>query len=107
MTKNLTVEDIGHGPSLCLFLDGVPVDDAVRAEGHEPNGYFWQGVAEFVRGDLSSRLEFDCEGSMFAAYGDAELLEQLATSMEPIFNNAEKAVEVIRSASATGFEFDD
>jgi len=53
MTKDLAVEDIGHGPSLCVFLDGVPADDAVRAEGHEPNGYFWQGVAEFVRGDLS------------------------------------------------------
>jgi len=44
---------------------------------------------------------------MFVAYGDADLLEQLATSMEPILNNSEKAVEVIRSASAAGFEFDD
>ena len=43
MKQVLTVEDIGFGPCICAFLDGVPVDDAIRDEGHEPNGYFWQG----------------------------------------------------------------
>lgn len=107
MAKSLNVEDIGYGPSLCVFLDDVPADDAVRAEGHEPNGYFWRGVAEFIRGDISRRLNFDPEGSMFVAYGDAALLEQLAASLTPVFNDPARAVEVIHAARAVGFEFDD
>lgn len=107
MERIVTVEDIGYGPTICVFLNGVPADEAIRSEGHEPNGYFWQGVAEFVRGDLSSQLEFDCEVSMFVVLGDAELLTQLATAMEPIFADSGRAVEVIRSAKRAGFEFDD
>lgn len=107
MKQVLTVEDIGSGPCICAFLDGVPVDDAIRDEGHEPNGYFWQGVAEFVRGDLFPDLEFDCEGSMFVVYGDEAKLTQLASTMEPIFTDPTRTVEVIRAARSAGFEFDD
>lgn len=99
--------DTGDGSRIVVDLDDVPVDDAIRATGHEPNGYFWQGVAEFLCADISPHLEFDPEGSLFAVSGQLALLEQLARTLEPVFNDTARALEVINAAEAAGFEFDD
>jgi hypothetical protein len=40
--------------------------------GHEPNGYFWEGVARYLAEApaLADRILYDPEGSMFYAYAE-------------------------------------
>jgi len=57
--------------SLTFACGNLPADVAVFAAGHEPNGYFWEGVAEYLAGGLLAQLELDPEADLFCARGDA------------------------------------
>jgi hypothetical protein len=51
--------------------------------GHEPNGYFWAGVAQLLvdtdAPHLRGRFNYDPEGGMFVAHGsDRPALDELA-----------------------------
>lgn len=93
----------------CLTFDcgDLPVDEAVSARGHEPNGYFWEGIASFTAADIVDAVELDSEGSMFSVTGTRSDLEQLQTVMEPLTKDPKAIEEVMRRAEAEGFEFDD
>jgi len=60
--------------SLCLDAGSTAVDDAIGQLGHEPNGYFWEGVVRWLLANddearpLGGRFDFDPEGGMFVAY---------------------------------------
>jgi hypothetical protein len=54
------------GSSCLLFGCGdLPADAAVLAAGHEPNGYFWEGVLQYLAGGLLTQVELDPEAGMF------------------------------------------
>ncbi len=109
----LTLTDLGDlGFSLRLECGSTPVDDAINAEGHEPNGYFWQGVAEVVCASrapqLVEQVEFDPEGSAFFAYAsDPDPLRELGELLAEVANDSSVLASVIADARGRGFEFDD
>lgn len=98
--------------SLLLVAGVTPVDDDIAELGHEPNGYFWQGVAEFLIAaqatGLAGRVDFDSEGGMFCAYGaDHAALKELGTLLTAVANDAARIRDLVAQASDAGFEFDD
>ncbi|CAM3761702.1 Imm51 family immunity protein [Tsukamurella ocularis] len=94
--------------SLILVAGGTPSDDAVAALGHEPNGYFWQGVAERILPEqMRTGIRFDSEAGMFSARSDKETLVILGSEMARIVNDPARLREVVAAAEADGFVFDD
>ena len=97
---------------LTLDAGTTDVDDVVEELGHEPNGYFWEGIAQLIVASeasaLAGRFSYDPEGGMFCAYGsDRGALEELATRMTAVATDAERVRRLVALAEATGFEFDD
>ncbi|MFD9827897.1 Imm51 family immunity protein [Tsukamurella tyrosinosolvens] len=95
--------------SLILVAGGTPSDDAVVALGHEPNGYFWQGIAERILPErILAVIDFDSEAGVFAARSsDAETLVVAGWAMASVVNDPARLREVVAAAEADGFVFDD
>jgi hypothetical protein len=98
--------------SLLLDAGTTDVDDLIEQLGHEPNGYFWEGVAQFLVNtevpELEGRFSYDPEGGMFCAYGeDRGALEELADRMGAVAEEGDRMRQLIASAEANGFELDD
>ncbi len=98
--------------SLLLDAGDTAVDGLVEELGHEPNGFFWEGVAQFLIGEeapeLDGRVELDPEAGMFCAYGnDRAALERLGTLMAAVANDEEGMRNLLEAAEENGFEFDD
>ncbi|MCP2337743.1 Imm51 family immunity protein [Actinomadura rupiterrae] len=98
--------------SLLLYAGSTDVDELVQELGHEPNGYFWEGVAQFlVRTEapsLADRFDYDPEGDTFCAYGDDRpALEELALLMSETATTPSRMRSLITAAKAADFEFDD
>nr|WP_239135070.1 Imm51 family immunity protein [Streptomyces sp. SID12488] len=85
----------------------MAADDAVVAAGHEPNGYFWEGLVRFAWPDIAERLDFDSEAGMFCAVGSSSDLARLQTAVESVITNPEVVRDIIARAETAGFEFDD
>ncbi|MFF3787760.1 Imm51 family immunity protein [Streptomyces sp. NPDC001933] len=103
----LTLHDFDGEHSLTLAAGGLAADAAVVAAGHEPNGYFWEGLVQFAWPDLAERLDFDSEGGMFCALGSLSDLTQLKATLEPVISNSSAVREIVARAETAGFEFDD
>ncbi|WP_405143219.1 immunity 51 family protein [Sphaerisporangium sp. NBC_01403] len=98
--------------SLLLDAGTTQVDGLVEKLGHEPNGYFWEGVAQFLVSTeaptLDGRFSYDPEGGMFCAYGaDQTALQELAALMTAVAADGDRMRRLIASAEASGFGFDD
>jgi hypothetical protein len=108
MADPLTIhEDEKYGPSIVFACGTLPVDDAVMATGHEPNGYFWESLTTYVAPEVASALRLDCEAGMFTAYGDHAALGRLREALGPYVSDGDRVTEVIARAEAEGFVFDD
>lgn len=103
------VETAPGAHSLILVAGGTPSDDAVVALGHEPNGYFWQGIAERILPErILSGIDFDSEAGMFTARSaDTETLVEAGWAMASVVNDPARLREVVAAAEADGFAFDD
>lgn len=98
--------------SLCLDAGATKVDALVEELGHEPNGYFWEGVAEILvtteATSLDGRFDFDPEGGMFTAFGtDRVALESLGVLMAKVANEPDKLRAIMAKAQEIDFDFDD
>ncbi|MBT8225858.1 MAG: hypothetical protein HKP61_14315 [Dactylosporangium sp.] len=98
--------------SLLLDAGTTDVDDVILQLGHEPNGYFWEGVAQLLVSTeapaLQERLSYDPEGGMFCAYGeDRRALEALAALIDAVAASSDRLRQLVALAKANGFEFDD
>lgn len=98
--------------SLLLHAGTTMVDALVEELGHEPNGYFWEGVARRLVAteapSLESRFDYDPEGDMFCAYGqDQAALEALSELMDAVAMDGGSMRRLIAAADADGFDFDD
>lgn len=66
MTVQKLVETTPGKFSLLLHAGTTPVDALVEELGHEPNGYFWEGVSRRLVAteapSLESRFRYDPEG---------------------------------------------
>ncbi|MEU5166322.1 Imm51 family immunity protein [Streptomyces mutomycini] len=105
MTINLHDFDGEH--SLTLNAGGLAADVAVAAAGHEPNGYFWEGLVQFAWPDIAEELDFDSEGGMFCAVGNPSDLTRLKAALEAVITSSEAVRDIIARAESSGFEFDD
>lgn len=112
MTLLKLVETTPGQFSLLLDAGTTPVDSLIAEAGHEPNGYFWKGVAQVLVSTeaptLDGRFRYDPEAGMFCAYGtDRSALAELADRMTVVATDAERMRRFIVAAEASGFEFDD
>ncbi len=105
--NHTNIFDIDGSNSLTLYCGDLPADDAISAAGHEPNGYFWEGMVRYLAPDPAEKIELDSEAEMFAAYGDRATLEQLKTLIDPYLDDGERVAVVVREAEASGFQFND
>ncbi|MFJ3224298.1 Imm51 family immunity protein [Streptomyces sp. NPDC086783] len=105
MTLHLLDLDGEH--SLTLDAGGLAADAAVVAAGHEPNGYFWEGLVRFAWPDIAEHVDFDSEAGMFCAIGSSSVLARLKTALESVITSPEAVRDIIVRAGASGFEFDD
>ncbi|WP_282699865.1 Imm51 family immunity protein [Streptomyces sp. CC219B] len=103
----ITLHDLDGEASLTFPAGTSAADAAVRAAGHEPNGYFWEGLVEFAWPDLAERLDFDSEGDMFCALGSPKDLARLKDVLEPVIVSPDAVSGIVARAAAEGFEFDD
>ncbi|GIF62055.1 hypothetical protein Ais01nite_00900 [Asanoa ishikariensis] len=102
------IEQPSGGYALILAAGTTPVDSVIEELGHEPNGYFWEGVARRLAPDLDGRFEYDPEGDTFVALGtDRAALEDLANRMAAVATDADRMRTLVAEAEAAGFEFDD
>ncbi|GIH28420.1 hypothetical protein Aph01nite_67300 [Acrocarpospora phusangensis] len=106
------VETTPGNYSLLLNAGTTEVDGVIEELGHEPNGYFWEGVAQLLVSievpDLESRFDYDPEAGMFCAYGtDRQALEELARRMAAVATDPDRVRQLVATAGASGFEFDD
>jgi hypothetical protein len=98
--------------SLLLDAGTTDVDEVIEELDHEPNGYFWEGIAQLLvdteAPHLAGRFDYDPEGGMFVAYGpDRPALDELATLMTAVATNADLLRRLVALAEKRGFEFDD
>ncbi len=103
----LTLHDFDGEHSLTLTVGDLVADAAVVATGHEPNGYFWDGLVQFAWPDVAERLDFDSEGGMFCALGSSSDLAQLKAALEPVISSPSAVRELVARAERSGFKFDD
>ncbi|MET8199454.1 Imm51 family immunity protein [Micromonospora taraxaci] len=112
MTLLSLIETTSGQYSLLLEAGTTPVDDLIRELDHEPNGYFWEGVAEVLVSTeaqtLEGRFAYDSEAGMFCADGaDRSALEELAARMNVVATDGERLRRLVSQAKASRFEFDD
>lgn len=107
MTGEMHMHDHGSTHSLTFAVGDLVVDPAIEAAGHEPNGYFWEGVARLLAPDLVARLELDSEGDTFCVVGSSADLEALRRVLEPTLTDGPGMTELIRTAESDGFDFAD
>ena len=80
--------------------------------GHEPNGPFWEGIAELVVATeapaLDGRFWTDSEADAFLAHSrDRGVLEDLAIRLGAITTDENRLRQMMEVARTRGFEFDD
>lgn len=93
--------------SLTFGCGDLPADAAVRAAGHEPSGYFWEGIATFIAPDIVAALELDSDTQTFRALGLRVDLEELRTKLELVISRPEAIRTALSRAGSEGFELHD
>lgn len=98
--------------SLSLEAGTTDVDDLISELGHEPNGYFWEGIVELLVAtdapDLVGRFSPDPEaGAFYATSNDRSALDDLAVLLRAVAADGNRLRELMETAEARGFEFDD
>jgi hypothetical protein len=107
MPDRVKMLDTGGATSLTFYCGELPADAAMSAAGHEPNGYFWEGMVEYLSPELAELLELDSEAGMFAANADRPVLDRLQALIEPYLDDGARVGNTVREAEASGFQFDD
>ena len=96
--------DLDDGSRSVFFeCDAPPTWKIVEAHGHQPNGYFWAGVANWLisRG-LAPEVGMDPESSMFSAQGAPAELDAFLAAISPYLLEDDRMAALIEEA-----DFDD
>ncbi|MFE9958967.1 Imm51 family immunity protein [Micromonospora sp. NPDC005299] len=107
------VAEIAPGEySLSLEAGTTDVDDLISELGHEPNGYFWEGIVELLVMTEAPTLEgrdlSDPEGGAFyATSNDRGALDDLAVLLGAVAADGNRLRHLMEYAKTSGFEFDD
>ncbi|MBF0696539.1 hypothetical protein [Actinomyces bowdenii] len=97
---------------LSIEAGAPPTTETITRLGHEPNGYFWEGVVRWLqgKGTVTEVGEPDPEGGAYitrVALGGRAQLEALAAALAPYLIDDEAIAALITEADAAGFDFDD
>ena len=108
----LRLVDTEGSTSLLAYVEQAPepVVEVITESGHEPNGYFFEGLATYLisQQDLdTSGIDPDSEAGMFCFYGDRAALDTLRNLMLDVIADPSKLAAVIEEAEASGHDFDD
>lgn len=108
MAESINVHrDPDYGYDCTFYCGELGSDDAVRALGHEPNGYFWEGLLRYLAPDLAEVVELDSEGGMFSAFGKRRQMKKVQRLLGPYLHDGDRIASAIRAAEVQGFQFDD
>ena len=107
MTSDITVNTTADPASLTFSCGEQAADAAIIAAGHEPNGYFWEGIVGILDEQLADALDLDSEAGMFCAYGSPEAVTALHALLAPLIESPDAITEVIARAEDGAVEFDD
>lgn len=93
---------------LYLVAGTTGVDDVIAEFGHEPNGVFWEGIAELLITSeapyLDGQFQFDSEAGAFLAYsGDRAALDDLAIRLRAVAVNGDRVRQLVELAGSRGF----
>ena len=93
--------------SLSLEAGTTDVDDMIAELGHEPNGYFWEGIVELLMRTeapaIEGRFSSDPEGGAFFAYGnDRAVLDDLAVRLGAVVSDRDRLRKLMEFAEASG-----
>lgn len=88
---------------------GSDLDKAVAATGHEANGYFLEGLAEYFRstGQIDGSVQLDPEGQGIGIYGDPKHVEKVRAVFGEVVGVPAEIAGLVEKAEAAGVEFDD
>lgn len=106
MSRISTIGNVAGQTFLTFYCGELPVDALVREAGHEPSGYFWEGLVEYVAPQVVERVQLDSEAGMFSAAGDRADLELLAAELEPLLAGHRDVRVVIADAERDGHTLD-
>ena len=110
---SIRVEEVAPGEfRLYLVAGTTPVDAAITELGHEPNGPFWEGIAELIVATeapaLNARFWTDSESDAFLAHShDRAVLDDLATRLRAVEADETRLRHLVAAAQSRGFRFDD
>ena len=110
--SSIRVEELAPGEFLLYLVAGTTaVDEAIAELGHEPNGPFWEGIAELIVATeapaLNGRFWTDSEADAFLAHSsDRGVLDNLAARLGAITVDESRLRQVMELARTHGFEFD-
>lgn len=105
MPARMRLTDAAGTSALTFDCGRLPAEAAVAACGHEPDGYFWEGVVRYLAGGLAAQLDLAPQAGMFCARGDRALLLQLCDQLEEYLEHPELTARLIKTAEAAGFRF--
>ena len=110
---SIKVAEVAPGEHRLYLVAGTTgVDEVIAELGHEPNGVFWEGIAELLimseAPHLDGQFRFDSEAGAFLAYsGDRAALDDLAIRLRAFAVNGDRVRQLVELARSRGFEFDD
>ena len=108
----LHLADIEGTSTLFAAMDQTPeqVVEAITEAGHEPNGYFFEGLATYLINlhDLDGAgIEADSEAGMFSLLGNSATVTALHEHLLGLLRNPAELTQTIQQAEAAGHDFDD
>ncbi|GAA2611512.1 hypothetical protein GCM10010399_47970 [Dactylosporangium fulvum] len=110
---SIKVVEVAPGEHRLYLVAGTTgVDDVIVELGHEPNGVFWEGIAELLimseARHLDGQFRFDSEAGAFLAYSsDRAALDDLAIRLQAVAVSGDRIRQLAELAQSRGFEFDD
>jgi hypothetical protein len=93
--------------ALTFSCADLPSSAVVAAAGHDPSGYFWEGIATLIAPEIVALLELDSDTDTFRATGLRDDLEELRNKLEPVISRPDATRAALRRADAEGFELHD
>lgn len=109
----IDVTEVAPGEYRLYLVGGTTdVDDVIADLDHEPNGAFWEGIAELLvmteAPALNGRFFADSEAGAFLAYSsDRTALDDLAARLTAVAADGSRIRQLLDLAAARGFQFDD
>jgi len=105
----ITPTNLADAPRSISFDSAPPPTFEVAEEsGHEPGGYFWDGVVRWlIAQGQAPDVSSDPEAGMYSAQGTPQELDELMSVLTPYLMEEDKLAALIEEADAAGHDFDD